>query len=252
MKKKKLPKNINTAKSFGLILFAIVLLLYLDGCTTKTLQLAREKASPHFEYWNLKRAVSALVEENGDISICAEFSKAGENQTYTLNTITLPLAILTGETSKNEMLGLRPAECPINGTLCYWYPIEKVDKSCDKFAPENLAAKSFLPIVKLTVNSDDQEQLYDLLNSYNKSHQVADRIFEVHYVTEDHTLIYWPFRRGQQGIQAISIAGTYEDKSTYLHYLKVPAAFIGDVIVVAATAAVYTAGIALGVFLRLH
>jgi hypothetical protein len=155
--------------------------LILNGCTItpKALQLANEKAAPQYEYWNIKRVVSAVKQENGDISFCVELNNAGEIEEPKLNTITIPLAILNGETNQHERLGFYPGECPLSNTFCYWYPIEKVENGCDKITPGNLSTKSILPIEKLTIYS--QDQLYDLLNSYNENQKIPDKIFEVNY-----------------------------------------------------------------------
>jgi hypothetical protein len=227
-------------------------LFYLNGCTItpKALQLAKEKASPHYEYWNIKSVVSAVKKENGDISFCVELNNTGENEEPKLNTITIPLATLTGETNQHERLGLHPGECPLSNSLCYWYPIEKVENGCDKITPEKLSKKSILLIEKLTV--DSQDQLSDLLNSHNKNQKIPDKIYEVSYVSKDISLIYWSARIDQKRIQPLSIAGVYEDKSTNLYYLTVPPAFVGDVIIVVTVVAVVIAGIALGTYMQLQ
>jgi len=223
-------------------------LFYLNGCTLtpKALQLANEKAAPQYEYWNIKRLVSAVKQENGDVSLCVELNNAGEIEEPKLNTITIPLAILNGEANQHERHGFYPGECPL---LCYWYPIEKVENGCDKITPENLSTKSILPIEKLTIYS--QDQLYEFINSYNENQKIPDKIFEVSYVSRDISEIYWFVRIDQQRTSPISIAGVYEDKSTKLYYLTVPPAILGDGIIVVVGTAVVITGIALGVYLQL-
>jgi hypothetical protein len=168
------------------------------------------------------------------------------NEEPKLNTITIPLVILNGEANQHEKHGFYPGECP---SLCYWYPIEKVENGCDKITPENLSTKSILPIEKLTIYS--QDQLYDLLNSYNENQKIPDKIFEVSDVSRDISLIYWLVQIDQQRTLPNSIAGVYEDKSTNLYYLTVPPAIVGDAIIVVVATAVVIAGIALGVYLQL-
>jgi uncharacterized lipoprotein YajG len=79
-------------------------LFYLNGCTItpKALQLANEKAAPQYEYRNIKRVVSAVKQENGAISFYVELNYAGEIEKPNLNTITIPLAILNGETNQDK------------------------------------------------------------------------------------------------------------------------------------------------------
>ena len=246
--KKRLQVNFSVFEFLILILLILASLLLLNGCTItpKAIELANEKAAPQYEYWNIKRLVSAVKQENGDVSLCVELNNAGEIEEPKLNTITIPLAILNGETNQHERHGFSPGECP---KPCYWYPIEKVESGCDKITPENLSTKSVLPIEKLTIHS--QDQFYDLLNSYSENEKIPDKIFEVSDVSRDILEIYWFVRIDQQRTSPNSIAGVYEDKSTNLYYLTLPAAIVGDVIIVVVAAAVVIAGIALGVYLRL-
>jgi len=242
--------TINSSKFgfFILIFLLLASLLYLNGCTItpKALALANEKAAPQYEYQNIKRLVSAVKQENGDISLCVELNTADDIKESKLNTITIPFAILSGETNQHEKYGFYTGECP---SLCYWYPIEKVENGCEKIAPENLSTKSILPIEKLTIYS--QDQLYDFINSYNENQKIPDKITEVSYVSRDISEIYWFVRIDQQRTSANSIAGIYEDKSTNLYYMTVPAAIVGDVIIDVVVVAVVIAGVALGVYLRL-
>jgi hypothetical protein len=246
--KKRLPIDSSFFEFLILIFLAMASLFYLNGCTLtpKALQLANEKAEPQYEYRNIKRVVSAVKQENGDVSLCVELNNTGEIEEPKLNTITIPLAILNGEANQHERHGFYPGECPIP---CYWYPIEKVENGCDKINPENLSTKSVLPIEKLTIHS--QDQFYDLLNSYNGNQKIPDKIFEVSYSSTDISIIYWFVQIDQQQTVPNSISGVYEDKSTNLYYLTVPPAMVGDVIIDVVVVAVVIAGIALGVYLQL-
>ena len=246
--KKRLQVNFSVFEFLILILLILASLLFLNGCTItpKAIELANEKAAPQYEYRNIKRLVSAVKHENGDVSLCVELNNTGETEEPKLSTITIPLAILDGETNQHKRYGFLPGECP---SLCYWYPIEKVKIGCDKITSENLSTKSILPIEKLAIYS--QDQLYDFINSYNENQKIPDKIFEVSYVSRDILEIYWFVRIDQQRTAPNSIAGVYEDKSTNLYYMTVPAAIVGDVVIVVVAAAVVIAGIALGVYLRL-
>ncbi len=223
-------------------------LFYLNGCTLtpKALELANEKAAPQYEYRNIKRLVSAVKHENGDVSLCIELNTVGDIEESKLNTITIPFAILGGEANQHKRYGFLPGECP---SLCYWFPIEKVENGCEKITPEDLSTKSILPIEKLAIYS--QDQLYDFINSSNENQKIPDKIFEISYVSRDISEIYWFARIDQQRTSPNSIAGVYEDKSTNLYYMTVAPAIVGDVIIVVVAAAVVIAGIALGVYLRL-
>jgi hypothetical protein len=225
--KKRLQINVSIFEFFILIFLLLASLIYLNGCTLtpKALQIANEKAAPQYEYWNIKRIESAVKQENGDVSLCVELNNAGEIEEPKLNTITIPLAILSGEANQRERHGFYPGECPL---LCYWYPIEKVENGCDKITPENLSTKSILPIEKFPIYS--QDQLYDFINSYNEN---------------------WFTRIDQQRTSPINIVGVYEDKSTKLYYLAVPPAMVGDVIIGVVVMAVVIEGIALGVYVQL-
>ena len=246
--KKTWSVNFSIFEFFILIFLAMTSLSYLNGCTLtpKAIELANEKAEPQYEYLNIKRLVSAVRQANGDAALCVELNIAGEFEEPNLNTITIPRAILNGEADQPERYGFTPGECPLR---CYWYPIEKVKTGCDKMSPENLSTKSILPIVKSTI--DSQEQFYDLLNSFNEDQKISDKIFEVSYASTDISTIYWFVQIDAQRTVPNSIAGVYEDKGTNLYYLTVPPAIVGDVIIVVAGTAVVIAGIALGVYLRL-
>ena len=245
--KKRLRIDYSIFEFLILIFLAMASLIYLNGCTLtpKAIELANEKAAPQYEYWNIKRLVSAVKQENGDVSLCVELNNAGEIEEPKSNTITIPLAILNGETNQHERHGFSPGECPIP---CYWYPIEKVESGCDKIIPENLSTISILPIEKLTIHS--QDQFYDLLNSYNENPEIQDKIFELSYASTDISIIYLFGQTDQQRTLPNGIAGVYEDKSTNLYYLTVPPAMVGDAIIVVVGMVVVIAGIALGVYLR--
>jgi hypothetical protein len=246
--KKRLQVNSSVFEFLILIFLLLASLLFLKGCTLtpKALQLANEKAAPQYEYRNIKKLVSAVKHENGDVSLCIELNTVNDIDESKLNTMTIPFAILSGEANQQKRYGLLPGECP---SLCYWYPIEKVENGCEKITPENLAKKSIIPIEKLFIYS--QDQLYDFINSYDENQKITDKIFEVSYVSKDISEIYWFARIDQQRTSLNSIAGVYEDKSTNLYYLTVAPAVVGDVIIVVVAAAVVIAGIALGVYLRL-
>ncbi len=234
---------------FCILIFSLLAsLLYFYGCTLtpKAIQLANEKATPRYEYYNFKKIESAVKRENGDVAFCVELNKAGDIEEPKLSTITIPLAILNGEANQHEKHGFYPGEGPIS---CYWYPIEKVEIGCDKIIPENLPTKSVLPIEKLTIQS--QDQFHDLINSYKKNPKTTYRILEVSYPATDISTIYWFVQIDQQQAVPYSISGVYEDKSTNLYYLTVPAAAVGDVIIDMVSVAVVIAGIALGVYLQL-
>jgi len=249
MVKKRLPKKFSIFEFFIIILLVMISLFYLNGCTItpKALGLAKEKAAPQYEYGNIKRLVSAVKQENGDVSLCIDLNTADDTEESKLNTLTIPLAIFNGEADQHERYGFYPGECPFS---CYWYPIEKIENGCDKITPENLSIKSILAIEKITISS--QEQLYDLLNSYNETQKIPDKIFEISDVSGNISSIFWFVRIDQQRTSANSIAGVYEDKSTNLYYLTVPAAFIGDVIIDTVAVAVVITGIALGTYLQLQ
>ena len=247
--KKRFHVNSSIFECFMPIFLPLTLLLYLNGCTItpKAMQLANEKAEPKYEYWNIKKIESVVEQKNGDVSICVELNNAGEIEEPKLNTITIPLAILNGDANQHEKYGFLPGDCPLP---CYWYPIEKVENGCEKIAPENLSTKSIISIEKLTIYS--QDQLYDFINSYKINQKISNKIFEVSYVSRDISEIYWFARIDQQRTSPNSIAGIYEDKSTNLYYMTVPAAIVGDVIIDVVVVAVVIAGVALGVYLQLQ
>lgn len=223
-------------------------LLYMNGCTftPKAIQLANEKAAPKYEYWNITKIESVVKQKNGDISLCVELNRTDEIEKPKLKTLTIPLSVLNGEANQHARHGLYPGECP---SRCYWYPIEKVEKGCDKITPENRSSKSILPIEKLDIYS--QDQLYEFIESHSENPKITEKIFEVSHVSSNASEIYWFAQIDQQRTSPISIAGVYEDTSTNLYYLTVPPAIIGDAIVVVVGTAVIIAGIALGVYLQL-
>jgi hypothetical protein len=250
--KKRLPIDFSIVEYLVLIFLALASLFYFNGCVTdKALKLAKEKASPeNIEYWKIRRVVSAVRQEKGDISICLELEKASKKRESKLLALTIPVAVSTGEIDRYKGFGLRPGECPLSNNLCYWYPVEKAAKRCDKISKGNLSARSILPIERLTVGS--QNQLSDLLHSYHQNAQSADKICEVSYASEEVIVIYWPARNDRESVRPIGIAGVYEDKSTNLYYLTLPAAFAGDVVIVAAGVAAFITGIALGTYMSFH
>ena len=247
--KKGLHVNFSVFEFLILILLILASLLFLNGCTItpKAIELANEKAAPQYEYRNIKRLVSAVKQENGDVSLCVELNNTGETEEPKLNTITIPRAILNGDANQHEKYRFLPGECPLP---CYWYPTEKVENGCEKIAPENLSTKSIISIKKLAIYS--QDQLYDFINSYKINQKISNKIFEVSYVSRDISEIYWFAQIDQQRTSPNSIAGIYEDKSTNLYYMTVPAAIVGDVIIDVVVVAVVIAGVALGVYLQLQ
>ncbi len=229
------------------IFLLLASLLYLTGCTLtpKALQLANEKAAPQYEYWNITKIESVVKQENGDISLCVELGNPDEIEKPELKTITIPLAIIEGEANQHGRHGFSPGECP---SRCYWYPIEKVENGCDKISPENASSESILPIEKLTI--DSQDQLYEFIDSHNANQKITGKIFEVSHVSSNTSEIYWFAPIDRQRIAPISIAGVYEDTSTNLYYLTVPAAMVGDLIIDVVVVAVTITGLAFGVYLR--
>ena len=265
MKKKNLQIDFNIPKSFTLFFLIIFLLFSFSGCVTmEVYKYAEEKASPHYEYWEIKNVVSAIKQENGDISVCVELSSSDETEAPKFNTITLPLAVLAGETSAIENFGFRSMTCPFEDGSCYSYPIEKSQNDCKICTNRDLSAKSSLPIEKLEVQNKDRNQLHDLLDSYNNRQQVTEKIYEVSFVSDfedlkentdnddsnevidniekesnDILLIYWPVKNGHEYASPIHIVNLHEDISTNIYYLAVPVVFVVEaaVITVALSAA---------------
>ena len=93
--KKRLPIDSSIFEFLILIFLAMASLFYLNGCTItpKALQLPNEKAAPQYEYWNIKRVVSAVKQENGDISFCVELNNAGEIEKPNLKTIAIQISL---------------------------------------------------------------------------------------------------------------------------------------------------------------
>ena len=259
--KKRMPIDPSIRQFFILIFLAMVSIFYFNGCTAKALQIAENKASPHnAEHWKIKSVVSAVKQENGNISVCVELNESGEPGEPKLDTITLPLSVLSGDADAIERLSLRPCECYIGNAACYWYPIEKTQNGCESVSPNTSSSTSVLPIENINVNNKNRHQLLNLLINSNKIQPIKERIYEVSFVSggedtkietdtdndepmdnstkgsKDIALVYWPPQIGQQGMQPIIITGVYDDNSTNLYYLMVPVAFVGDV--VAFTAAV--------------
>lgn len=245
--KKRWQINILVFDFFIPVFLLLTSLLYLNGCTLtpKAIQLANEKAAPQYEYWNITKIESVVKQENGDVSLCVELNTADAVEKPKLKTITIPLAIINGEANQYARHGLSPGECP---SRCYWYPIEEVENGCDKITPENASSTSILPIQKLTI--DSQDQLYDFIGSHNENQKITDKIFAVSHVSNNTSEIYWFTQIDQQRISPISIAGVYEDTSTKLYYLTVPAAMVGDVIINVVVVAVAITGVAFGIYLR--
>lgn len=264
--KKRLQINSGILEFLILIFLALTMMLYLNGCSAEALKLAREKAAPeNAAYWRIDRVESAVKQENGDISVCVGLSGPDEDAKPELNTLTLPLSILSGDTDALKKLELRPGKRVFDSTIHYWYPywypIEKTRRGCKTADADTSSSTSVLTVQNISVNHKNRNQLYTLLDNLNKDQPLKERVFEVRFAFAereaeketdtanseirdngaddygDVLLIYWPARIGQQEIQPIAITGVYEDNSTYLYYLLVPVAFVGDVAVITAVIA---------------
>ena len=249
---KKSPADFNRTKTFALILFAAASLLYLNGCTARALQLAREKASPqNVEYRKIKRVVSGVKQKNGDISICVEL-EADNAAEQMLSTLILPHSVLTGNSNDGRRLKLLPAECPPGNTACYWYPVEEIKSGCDKTAAGDSIRVHVIPVEKLPAESNNRDLPDNSNGAYYYNLQVPGKLYEAGDLFNGVSVIYSSGRLDQQGSRSILIGGIYEDKSTNLYYLTVPAAFVGDVIVVVTVVVIVVAGIALGTYWHLQ
>jgi hypothetical protein len=232
----------------------MISICYLNGCTDKVLQVAKDKASPeNTAYWKIQSVVSAVKQENGDISVCVDLNEIDETGMPELNTISLSLSSLSGDTDAIERLRLRPGECSFDAAPCYWYPIEKTKRGCESVGPGTSSSTTVLPIENIRANKKSRHHLYNLLINFNKNQPAKERLFEVSFVfdqehtakdadadnaealhnstegSKDISLIYWSAQIDQQDIQPIIISGVYEDNSTNLYYLFVPLAVVGDV-----------------------
>ena len=255
--KKRLPINSSILEFLVLTLLAMASIFYLNGCTAKALQLAKDKASPeNAEHWKIKTVVSAFKQEKGDVSVCVELNESGETGKPKLDTITLPLSSLSEDTDATKRLKLRSAECYFDNATCYWYPIEKTRRGCKSFDIGTQSSAFALPVENISVNNKSRHQLYSLLDNLNKNQPITEKIYAVSIVSDeantngetdgaddeivenrakrskDISLIFWPARTDQQRIRPIIITGVYEDNSTGLYYLMVPFAFAGDVVAV--------------------
>lgn len=262
--KKIRPINSSIFEFFILILLALVSLFYFSSCTTKALQLAKEKASPeNATYWKIKSVVSAIKKENGDVSVCVDLKESAESADPKLNTLTLPLSILRGDSFAVKRFGLHSGDCSFDNETCYWYPIEKAKPGCESVGPGALSSASVLPVENIQVHDKSRHQLYTLLHDLNEGQPMTEKIYAVRFVydaedtkeekdtlddevqnnnakeSKEIFLTYWPAGIGQQDLQPISLAGAYEDNSTVIYYLIVPLAFVGDVAAVTAFAVVY-------------
>jgi hypothetical protein len=244
MKQKRLKTDFNTTtKSFTLIVLAIASFFYIGGCaslpsfTRSAYNYAKEKASPDYEYRQIKNVVSATKQENGDISVCAELENSNETEKPKLITLTLSPLELTGENTSRATLLLD--NVAYGGIPSYWYPIEKSKNGCEKVTSENLSSASAVSIKDLEVDSIDLYQLYEILDSNNENQQVTDKLYEVGFVfdkekaekdtnTKVKSLVYWPAKIDRQIGKPINIMGVFTDNSTDLYYLTVQAAVVGD------------------------
>lgn len=151
--KKRLPIDSSILEFFILIFLAMTSLFYLNGCTNKALQIAKDKASPeNTEHWKIKSVVSAVKHENGDISVCVELNDPGETGEPELNTISFSLSSLSGDTDAIERLRLRPKDCFFDNAPCYWYPIAKTKRGCESVDLGISSSTSVLPIENISVN----------------------------------------------------------------------------------------------------
>jgi hypothetical protein len=249
--KKRLPIDSSIIEFFILIILAMTSLLYLNGCTDKVLQIAEDKASPeNTEFWEIKSIVSAVKHENDDISVCVGLNESGEAGEPILYTISLSLPILSGDIDAIERLRLRPEECLLDNTPCYWYPKEKTKRGCESIDLTIASSIFVLPIENISMNKKNRHQLYHLMIDFNKTQPVKERIFEVSFVFDGEdtekdadkdevpdngtegskaiSLIYWPAQIDKRSIQPMIISGVYEDNRTDLYYLMVPLAVVGD------------------------
>ena len=257
MKQKKLLITSKILRFFVFAFLATVSLLWLSGCTTTALQLAREKASAeNSEYWNINYVVSAAKQQNGNISVCVELNDSGETGMPQLNTLTLPLSMITADRNAIEKLGLRPAACPFDDARCYWYPIKKAKRGCQPVDAETSSAGSIVPVEKFIANNKGRNLRYRLSNDSNKHPQTTEKIYELSFQTDkrdiepemdsdeamdctetgpkENLLMYWSTQIDSRSYRPIIITGAYEDNSTNLYYLLVPPAFVGDVVAVTA------------------
>ena len=173
----------------------------MSGCVTSgLLEQVENSSSPRLncDYWKIKRVVSAVKQENGDISICVELVDISilvvgricryhpeityEDKKPELKTITLSFSYLTGDFAAGVDLESSESGCPTCDAL---YPVEKTKKGCDKNISESLSSMADLPIERLEVHEKDRNELYDLLNSYNENSQITEKLYEVSFVNYD-------------------------------------------------------------------
>lgn len=255
MKQKRSSIALKILQFFVFTFLATVSLFWLSGCTTNALELAREKASAeNSEYWKINYVISAIKQENDNISVCVELNDSGETGIPQLSTLTLPLSIITADRNAIEKLGLRPAACPFDDASCYWYPIKKAKRGCQPIAAETSSAGSITPVEKFIANNKDPNLRYRLTNNSNKNQQTTEKIYELSFETDkietemdsekaiecietgskENSLMYWSTQIDSRSYRPIIITGVYEDNSTNLYYLLVPPAFVGDVVAVTA------------------
>jgi len=266
MRQLTLPKSIACQKTILLFPLSIVLLFYLSGCATiAAVDWAEQKASPELncDYRKIKSVVSAVKQQNGDISICIELIDIAGKEAPKLKTVTLPFSDLTGTVVPGVDIesSSSPSGCPIYDRL---YPVEKTKKGCGKISSGNESSRVVLPIERLEFDKEDKNRLYDLLNIYTKGAQYAERLYEINFVnyengTENATngdeaidhqtryfvsdvlFVYWPNPTSRQKHHPIIIAGTYEDQSTAIGRLIYPLAVAVDIAIVAGCVALTVA-----------
>lgn len=212
-----------------LFIFLFVAMYCIGGCASgKVAEIADRKATPRFncEYWKIQRVISAVKNENGNISICVRLVNPAKNENPKLKTITLPFSDTTKTITAGAKLEASFSGCPIEDDL---YPNKKTKTGCDKIGAKNHPPTTVLAIEKLDIGHNDRDMLYDLLTADNKGQQVAEKIYEIRGKFSKHVLlVYWPINTDQQSVQPIIIAGTYEDKSTGIYNLLVIPALVAD------------------------
>jgi hypothetical protein len=206
MIKKNLKTDFNISKSFLLFFLAIFLLFYFSGCATKAVyKYAEEKAAPHYAYREIKSVVSAIKQENGDISVCVELNSSNEAEAPKLNTIaTSSLPIERLEVHNKDRNQLHDLLDSYNG---------------NQQATEKIFEVSFVSdVADMEKNTDNDD-----------SNEVIDNIKKG---SKDILLIYWPVKNGHQPVPPIHIANLHEDISTNIYYLAVPLVFVVEAAVI--------------------
>ena len=258
MKKIALKNETKTSQTFKLlcIIVSFAFISNLSGCiTSRAVEFAERKASTSFTrtYWNLKKVMSAVEQENGDISVCVELYESHKKDKSDCYIITMPNPSLVRKTTDLASLGFmeeNSVEHPSTPYIAeYLYPLEEAKIGCKKLESKKLPADSILPIVKLSLPENDRNQLYSLLNELKLYGSPKEELFEVKFLENDENssiemnkseaakcpdvlLVYWPSGMDQEFVQPIGIHRGYEsvDESTGFYYLLVPPAIMLDAI----------------------